>query len=81
MLGSTRANIKYKINPIPTLMMVPYIQKKRIIVEFIPIDFEIPPQTPAKTLSSLILTKRFKAVYITAFIFKVRQAIQICKEK
>ena len=39
-----------------------------------------PPQTPAKTLSSLVLTKRFKAVYITAYLFKVRLAVQICKE-
>jgi len=39
-----------------------------------------PPQTPANTLSSLVLTKRFKAVYITTYLFKVRQAVQICKE-
>ncbi|SVB34936.1 uncharacterized protein METZ01_LOCUS187790, partial [marine metagenome] len=32
------------------------------------------------TLSSLILTKRFKAVYITTCFFKIRQAVQICKE-
>ena len=39
-----------------------------------------PPHTPAKTLLSLILTKRFKVVYITTCIFKIRQAVQICKE-
>ena len=61
-------------------MMVPYTKKKRMIVESIPIDSAIPPQIPARTLSSLVLTKRFKAIYITAYLFKVRQAVEISKE-